>query len=254
MRAKPPMRPMHANNIKRRRRDKVHEGVGVCITTLNEAATIGPLVRGLKDRGFQVFVVDGGSTDDTVNLAANECAQVHCVSDGYELWQRRPIGPCVQAGWHVALKAGCTRIVQMDAGGSHQIEDLPRLLNTRADVVIGSRFIEGAHYEGRFWRAILSEAAAVACNLAQSGPWVRDWTSGYRVYSERAIRELLAHNYVAQGHSFNLEVLARARFAKLSIAEVPITYRAGRSSFSWRSVNEAFFTWLHLLHNIGSPH
>ncbi len=230
----------------------MHEGAGVCITTLNEEATIGRLVCRLRDFGFPVFVMDGGSTDYTVQMAADAGAMVRCLSDGYELWQRHPIGPCVQAGWHVALKAGCTRIVQMDAGGSHQIEDLPALLNTRADVVIGSRFIEGAKYEGRFWRAILSEAAAVACNLAQSGPWVRDWTSGYRVYTAAAIRELLAHNYVAQMHGFQIESLAYARCAGLSIAEVPICYQAGRSSFGWGVANEAFMTWLHVLHNVGS--
>ncbi len=229
----------------------MHDGIGVCITTLNEADSIGLLVASLRSRGFSVFVVDGGSTDDTVKIAADEGAMVRCLSDGYELWQRQPIGPCIQAGWHVALNAGCTRIVQMDAGGSHQLEDLPALLNIQADVVIGSRFVDGAKYEGRFWRAILSEAAAVACNLAQSGPWIRDWTSGYRVYSEGAIRELLAHNYVAQMHGFQIESLAYARCAGLTIAEVPICYQAGRSSFNWKIANEAFMTWLHVLHNVG---
>ena len=221
--------------------------VGVCITTLNEADTIGDLVGRLRGMGYDVFIADGGSTDGTIGKACQAGAVVKRMGTT----GRTPIGPCLRDAWRMALQAGCTTIVQMDAGGSHQLEDLPVLLSTRADVVIGSRFVRGARYEGRFWRAILSEVAAVACNLVQSGPWVHDWTSGYRVYRAAAVRELLAHGYVASGHSFHLEALAYARRAGLTVAEVPITYRAGRSSFSWHSVNEAFLTWQHILHNVG---
>jgi dolichol-phosphate mannosyltransferase len=221
--------------------------VGCVITTLNEADTIGELIGRLRGWGFSVFVVDGGSTDGTLARACVAGAAVKRMgSTG-----RVPIGPCLREGWRMALDAGCTRIVQMDAGGSHRGEDLAPLLAVPADVVIGSRFLWAAQYQGRPWRALLSRVATLACNLAQNGPWLHDWTSGYRVYSAAAVRELLAQQFVADMHGVQMEALAYARRAGFSVIEVPITYRAGRSSFGWSVANEAILTWLHILHNVG---
>lgn len=217
----------------------------VVITTYNEADTIESLVSSLIAEGYPVIVSDGGSNDGTLDIALAAGADV-MKSDG-----RLPIAEALMIGFCYALDCGYTRIAVMDAGGSHHVGDLPVLLSTEADVVIGSRFVKGASYHGRFWRALMSRFAALLCNFAQPGANFKDWTSGYRVYSKTAVDVILNNDYQTDMHTWQIETLARLSEAGLSIKEVPITYTAGRSSFNFRTVSDALTVWLHLMHHIG---
>lgn len=211
------------------------------ITTLNEETTIAPLVGALRRDGWRVCVVDDASEDDTAYNAWHAGAHVidHVL--------RRGIGPSLVEGWGWALSQGATRVVQLDAGGSHfprQALDLADGLAS-ADMVVGSRFCAGACYHGNLRRQVLSRAAALACNVrychALTG--VSDWTSGYRAFSAAALRKLVGYEYWAEMHGWQIEVLLAARWLGLRIAEAPITYRAGRSSFNRRVAGEAFNVW-----------
>jgi dolichol-phosphate mannosyltransferase len=219
------------------------------ITTLNEVETIGPLVRALRTQGLVVIVVDDGSSDGTAD-AAREAGAVVLEQVG-----RMGIGPCLVRAWHYALGHGAERLVQLDAGGSHDPDQALRLLSRvglGVDVVLGTRFRPGSEYVGGpWWRPLLSAVAAWACRWAQAGAWYSDWTSGYRAFSRRALEELVGRHYFARMHGWQIEVLAMAGEAGLVVAELPITYKAGRSSFNGRVANEAINVWMQILHHRG---
>jgi len=210
-----------------------------CITAKDEAATIGPLVRELRALDMAVVVVSDGSHDCTRNLARGAGARVitHTQSWG--------IGPSLLHAWYEALGQGAERIVQLDAGASHQVGDLWQLLSHEADVVIGSRFLLGSAYEGRPWRAMLSRLAALACNV-RAGQRIADWTSGYRAFTRAALGKLICGPFHARMHGWQIEVLGHALQLGLSVEEVPISYRAGASSFNWRAAREALGVWSRL--------
>jgi dolichol-phosphate mannosyltransferase len=211
------------------------------ITTLNEELSIGPLVHGLRERSLRVCVVDDASDDETPYCARH--AGAHVI--GHVL--RRGIGPSLVEGWRWALGEGATRVVQLDAGGSHFPRQASDLLGGLygADVVVGSRFCDGASYEGNLRRQWMSRAAALACNVryfhAITG--ISDWTSGYRAFSASALRKLARLNYTATMHGWQIEVLLACRWLNLTVAEAPITYLGGRSSFNRRVAKEAFGVW-----------
>jgi len=219
--------------------------VWVCITAKDEAETIGPLVEQLLAGQHNVLVVDDGSRDDTGTLArrAGALEMRHGKSEG--------IGPSLMEAWsYVKRRQGAERIVQLDAGGSHDPADLAGLLAVEADLVIGSRFVPGGQYHGRQWRAGCSRLASLVLNLSQRGPWIHDWSSGYRVFSRAAVERLLACRYTATMHGWQIEVLGRARQYGLSVAEAPISYRAGRSSLRWSTVHETILIWQSVLHHM----
>jgi hypothetical protein len=138
-------------------------------------------------------------------------------------------------------------VVQLDAGRSHFPQAATHLVGRLgdADVLVGSRFREGACYLGDPGRQALSKAAALACNVryfhALTG--VSDWTSGYRVFSAGALRKLARLEYTATMHGWQIEVLQAALWLRLTITEAPITYQGGRSSFNRRVAKEAFGVW-----------
>lgn len=207
------------------------------------------LVNDLCQRDFRVIVVDDGSTDDTPQIASLAGASVNFNP------QRIGIGPSLMTGWALALKAGAKRIVQIDAGGSHDPKAARTMVQALdvADMVIGSRFAPSAKYVGGPWqRPILSKIAATMCNLAQHGGRYSDWTSGYRAFTREALERLIEKNYTARMHSWQIEVLANAGALGLSIMEIPIVYTAGRSSFNRKVANEAINSWLHVFNHIGA--
>jgi dolichol-phosphate mannosyltransferase len=220
--------------------------LGVVITTLNEAGTIGATVKALLDMGrgqVPVYVVDAASTDNTVQRAAAAGAVTQ------QLALRMPIGPSLMAGWKMALLDGCDLIGQMDAGGSHRPMDLmfaayrlgvPGNANEKR-MVVGSRFLGGsrrASYKGRLWRNLASRGMAVLCN-ALTFQRLSDWTSGLRVFTAPLVYALLTYEYQAGMHGWQIEVLYRALRCGADVREVGIDYVAGRSSMNRRVTREA---------------
>ena len=136
----------------------------------------------------------------------------------------------------------------MDADLSHRPEDLPELLQglSQADIVVGSRYVEGGRILG--WplhRKVASRLASAFARLWLSLS-VRDVTSGFAAFRKEAIAPLLP-TLEPKGFKLLLEILARARAAR--VAEVPIVFldrRRGRSKFTGREVVAFLSLCLHL--------
>jgi hypothetical protein len=213
---------------------------GAVITALNEAGTIAELVYQLKRQGLDVCVVNDGSTDDTGHVA--ELAGAHVIHHA----KPRGIGKSLVEAWRYAIVKGWRYTVQIDAGGSHDpLDDIHRYIG--GDIVIGSRFIEGSAYlGGSKWRKMGSYYTAKLLNFA-SHQHITDWTSGYRVFSLTALRHLVNENYMTNMHSWQAEVLHCAIQKNLSISEAPITYRAGRSTLKWKTIDDMIKVYLWIL-------
>lgn len=213
--------------------------IAIC-TTYNEETSIYELVWALKLQNVHVWVIDAGSRDRTRELAHEAGATV------FERGHKEPIASCLVYGWNLALDWGNElRLLQIDAGGSHIAAQCHRLfdaLEWGADMVIGSRFITGALYAGEVKRAAASRLAAGMLNLRYKQN-ISDWTSGYRAFSGRALRRLAMFDYRATMHGWQIEVLKNALSVNLQVAEVPITYRSGRSSMNGRIALEALRQW-----------
>ena len=115
--------------------------ITVIIPARDEAHAIGRVVAGTRTQlpAARIVVIDDASRDGTSIVAARAGAEVITMPGhmGY--------AGALRAGYHVALAGGADVIVQMDGDGQHRPGDLHALLDgmSGADVVIGSRFLEG---------------------------------------------------------------------------------------------------------------
>ena len=141
----------------------------IIIPAMNEAASVGQVVRGvlrvLPDAA--VLVVDDGSTDRTAS--EGEAAGARVVRLPYNLG----IGGAVQTGFRYALAEGFDVAIQVDGDGQHLPEEIPKLLRTmeaeNADLVVGSRFIEESGYRPSFARGIGIRLFAVLSAASAAG-------------------------------------------------------------------------------------
>jgi len=215
-----------------------------CITTRNEESSIGSLVKDLLNSGLvqKVVVTDARSSDDTLYKAKEAGAEAYDVGIA-----SIALGQVI--AWGFALDSGADRVVTLDAGGSHSVRDLKTILDAMddtTDLVVGSRFLPESVYEGRPWRKTLSRWAAHLCNCALIGHIGTDWTSGYRCYTRQALQDIACVDYRAKMHARQIEILKIAADRGLRIKEVPISYKAGRSSMSFYNAFEAYVIWTRL--------
>jgi dolichol-phosphate mannosyltransferase len=217
----------------------------VIMPTYNEIdnlrSMVGRILAATPDA--DILIVDDNSPDGTGRLAEELAA----ASDEVSVLHRRVksgIGDAYRAGFAYGLERGYDLLVEMDADGSHQPEQLPDLLAAadRADVVLGSRWVAGGgapHWALR--RALLSRAGSFYARCAL-GLGVRDVTGGYRVFRAGALSALDYASVEAQGYCFQIEMVWRAVEAGLAVVEVPIVFverTAGVSKMSGPIVLEA---------------
>jgi polyprenyl-phospho-N-acetylgalactosaminyl synthase len=203
-----------------------HTGVWVVCAAYNEAATIARVVTDLKVGGYQVVVVDDGSTDGTRHVAAAAGAVV--VTHPINLGQ----GAALQTGIEYALSQAPDlqgpgaldfgAIVTFDADGQHRVSDIPRMIEAlgreRADFALGSRFLGHTHNLPVLRRAVLK--AATLFTRVTTGLRLTDTHNGLRAMTRRGAAGLrLRQNRMAHAS----EILAEIAKSGLRYVEVPVT-------------------------------
>src|SRR5215470_2866690 len=127
---------------------KPPDSVLVVVPTYNEVLLVEAVVAGVREAvpGAFVLVVDDNSPDGTGALADSLAFSDHHINVLHRPG-KEGLGTAYVDGFQWGARHGFEVLVQMDADGSHQPEDLPRLLAAlgHADVVLGSRWVAGAH-------------------------------------------------------------------------------------------------------------
>ena len=194
--------------------------VFVIIPALNENAVLRATVSGLVPYGYMIVVVDDGSATPAENCLAG--LNAYYVRHATNLGQ----GAALQTGTEFALERDASVIVHFDADGQHDPALIERLLEPivrgRADVVLGSRFLDPADLRlvPKIKRILLKLGAAIS--WAFTGVWLTDAHNGFRAFSRDAAEKI---NMRERGFAHATEILELLRRAKLSYVEVPATVR-----------------------------
>ena len=197
------------------------------IPTYNEAANLGWIVGRLRraEPEVEVLVVDDNSPDGTGELAddlAAEDAHVHVL----HRTSKDGLGAAYLEGFGWALAQGYDVIGEMDADGSHQPEELGRLLTAlrEADLVIGSRYVPGGSVVN--WplsRQALSRGGNLYVRMLL-GIGVRDATAGFRVFRRQTLEKVDLASVESAGYVFQTDLATRTVRAGLVVKEVPIEF------------------------------
>lgn len=208
----------------------------VVIPAYCEEASLGRTLEELlsrPDRNWDIVVVDDSSADATVEVARAYPVKV------LQLSHNLGIGGAVQTGFRYSARHGYPVTIQFDADGQHPAEAIAVLaapiLEGRADMVSGSRFLETGGFKSTFSRRI---GIQVLAGLIRALTRVRitDPTSGFRAFGPEATK-LLAREYPTDYPEPEAIILLSKH--KFRMEEIPVRMRdrtGGQSSISgWKS-------------------
>ena len=215
--------------------------------TYNESKNIANLIEHVftLDENYHLLIVDDNSPDGTAVL-------VEKLQQRYKNLhlEKRPgkagLGTAYKFGFKWALERDYDVIVQMDADGSHDANDIPDMILALDghDVIIGSRYIHGVRVVN--WpirRLILSYGANVYSKIITGMP-LKDATAGFKVWKREVLESIDLDSIRSQGYSFQIEMNFRAWQKGYSIVEHPVIFidrTVGKSKMSKAIMIEAIF-------------
>jgi dolichol-phosphate mannosyltransferase len=219
--------------------------LGITCPMANESDNAVAFVRGVlaqcgefKQAAF-FAVLDKVTTDNTMELL-REFAQREPRLRVVWAPENRCVVDAYVRGYRECLAAGCDWILEIDAGFSHQPEDLPGFFQAMQDgcaCVFGSRFMKGGSIaSSSLKRTLVSRSGTVLANVFL-GTRLSDMTSGFELFSRAALEMVLARGIHSRAHFFQTEIKTYCR--NLKIVEVPIHYRSPSPRLTGAAISDA---------------
>ena len=189
--------------------------IATVILARNEGPTVGAAVTGAIGHCARVVVMDGHSTDQTVEISRSAGAEVHTDPGAGK-------GAAIRASLELVTEPV---VVFMDADGSHDPDDIPRLagpvLRDDADLCVGSRFTGGSEELSMTFGQLIRTIGNIAMNVAINERWkvqLTDTLNGFRAGRREA---LLAVGLRANIHTIEQEMVMKMLLANYRVVNVP---------------------------------
>ncbi len=193
--------------------------VSIVIPTLNEEKNLGRVIKEIRkffesrrDLRYEIIVVDGHSTDRTVEIARRLGCKV--------LFDELGKGSALRKGMKAARGS---IVVTMDADLSHRAIELGMLIEAIKagyDVAMGSRFIQGGGTEDMPWYRKLGNKFFVWLVNLIWGTKYSDLCYGYRSFNRRVLKALLP-KLTCNGFGIETEISIKAAKLGLKCVEIP---------------------------------
>lgn len=197
-----------------------YDRVLIIIPSFREEKNIPHVIQGLKEYvpDLDVLIIDDGSKDRTGEIAFQHGIRTlkHPFNMGY--------GVAIQTGYRYAVKYGYGMVVQCDSDGQHDPQFIKPLINhlitSDADIVIGSRFLEGGSYDAPFLRKTgIKFFSGIASYI--TGQQFTDSTSGFQALSREAFTFFSKMDNFPYDYP-DADAIITLCFAGFKVREIPV--------------------------------
>jgi glycosyltransferase involved in cell wall biosynthesis len=191
----------------------------VIIPVYNEAGTILDVIKRVKEDPFdkEIIVVDDGSTDGTGDVIKK------CEESIKVFSHKKNTGKGAAIRTAIPHITGDIVIIQ-DADLEYDPSEYPRLIapimEGKADVVYGSRFLGGPHRVLFFWHAVGNKMITTLSNMLTDLN-LTDMETGYKAFRAEVLKKIRIDS---NRFGFEPEITAKVARMGYRIYEVPISY------------------------------
>ena len=217
----------------------------IIIPTYNELENLPRLLPDVlsKEEGIHILIVDDNSPDGTAAFVENEMKnnnRIHLIKRS----SKQGLGTAYIAGFKFAIQNGYDFIFEMDADFSHDPKEIPRFLDEikSADVILGSRYINGVNVINWPMRRLLLSSFANLYTRIITGMPVHDATGGYKCFRRIVLEAINLEKVTSNGYAFQIEMSFKAWKKGFKLKEIPIIFVdrvKGKSKMSKKIVREA---------------
>ena len=225
------------------------ENTLIIIPTYNEIENIESIIEAVFLSGLpsDVLVVDDQSPDGTADQVLKMMKKFPKRLFIESRADKKGLGTAYVHGFHWALRRKYSYIFEMDADFSHnpkELSSMMALLKNQADLVVGSRYINGVNVVN--WplgRILLSYFASFYVRLITGMP-IKDATSGFVGYRSKVLKSINLESLVFNGYAFQIELKFKSHIKKFRLTEIPIIFKDrvyGDSKMNGSIIFEAVF-------------
>ena len=209
----------------------------VVLPAYNEATRIQPVIESIAEKGYNMVVVNDGSSDNTLDVILESKRKYPDKIHVYSLIINRGVGVATQTGFDAVLKYDSKYVVSMDSDGQHSADDLDNvvrpLVTGEAQAVIGVRPLKDMPFSRNFANAVTNLLTRIFYKVN-----VSDSQTGFRAITKDALKKI---NINARGYLISSEFIREVNDNNIPFAEVPIqTIYTPETQAKGTNVKEAF--------------
>ncbi|MBQ8018159.1 MAG: glycosyltransferase family 2 protein [Methanobrevibacter sp.] len=209
----------------------------VVLPAYNEATRIRPVLESIAEKGYNMVIVNDGSSDNTLDVVLESKKKYPDKIHVYSLIINRGVGVATQTGFDAVLKFNPKYIVSMDSDGQHSADDLDNvikpLVKGEAQAVIGVRPLKDMPLSRNFANAVMNLLTKIFYKVD-----VSDSQTGFRAITIDALRKI---DINARGYLISSEFIREVNDNNIPFAEVPIqTIYTPETQAKGTNVTEAF--------------
>ncbi|WP_405321714.1 glycosyltransferase family 2 protein [Methanobrevibacter thaueri] len=209
----------------------------VVLPAYNEATRIQPVIESIAEKGYNMVVVNDGSSDNTLDVILESKRKFPDKIHVYSLIINRGVGVATQTGFDAVLKYDPKYVVSMDSDGQHSADDLDNvirpLVTGEAQAVIGVRPLKDMPFSRNFANSVMNLLTRIFYKVN-----VSDSQTGFRAITKDALKKI---NINARGYLISSEFIREVNDNNIPFAEVPIqTIYTPETQAKGTNVKEAF--------------
>ena len=190
----------------------------VVLPAYNEATRIQPVIEDIAAKGYNMVIVNDGSTDNTLDVILESKRKYPNQIHVFSLMINRGVGVATQTGFDAVLKFNPKYVVSMDSDGQHSADDLDAvikpLVTGEAQAVIGVRPLKDMPRSRNYANAIMNLLTRIFYRVD-----VSDSQTGFRAITREALNKITIN---ASGYLISSEFIREINDNDIPFAEVPI--------------------------------
>lgn len=190
----------------------------VVLPAYNEATRIQPVIESIAEKGYNMVIVNDGSSDNTLEVILESKKKYPNNIHLYSLILNRGVGIATQTGFEAVLKFNPKYIVSMDSDGQHSADDLDNviepLVSGRAEAVIGVRPLKDMPKSRNFANNIMNILTRIFYGVN-----VSDSQTGFRALTIDALNRITIN---ARGYLISSEFIREINDNEIPFEEVTI--------------------------------
>ena len=190
----------------------------VVLPAYNEATRIQPVIESIAEKGYNMVIVNDGSSDNTLEVIMESKKKYPDNIHAFSLLINRGVGVATQTGFDAVLKFNPKYIVSMDSDGQHSADDLDNvirpLVSGEAQAVIGVRPLKDMPLSRNIANAIMNLLTIIFYKVD-----VSDSQTGFRAITLDALKKI---DINARGYLISSEFIREVNDNNIPFVEVPI--------------------------------